>query len=320
MGNLPADRVNINSPFINCAVDYAGPIFIKSSSLRNAKSLKAYFCIFVCMTTKAIHLEAVSDMTTEAFIAALRRFVARRGLCNTIYSDCGSNFKGAKECLDEDIRKAVQEAETHAVQFCFRQWSLVWKFNPPGSPHFGGLWESNVKCVKHHLKRTIGAQKLTFEELSTLLTQIEAILNSRPLCSIENSVEDLGVLTPGHFLIGRPLNAIPQPELNPEVRTYKRWRYLQMLTQEFWRKWVRDYLNTLQHRPKWQKSHPNVKVGDIVIVKDDLKSPTYWPLGRVIKASAGSDNRVRVVRIKTSSSEFDRTVTKVCVIPLEENL
>jgi len=202
MGQLPADRVNVNAAFENVGLDMGGPIYIKTSTLRNSKIVKAYFCEFVCMATKAVHIEAVSDLTTEAFIAALRRFISRRGLCKTIYSDCGSNFKGANVVLDEEIREAFINATRSIQEYCAVNFGITWKFNPPGSPHFGGLWEAGVKSVKHHLVRTVGTQKITFEEFSTLLAQIEAILNSRPLFKIENSLEDLEVLTPGHFLIG----------------------------------------------------------------------------------------------------------------------
>lgn len=152
--------------------------------------------MFICLVTKAIHLELVTDLSTDAFLAALNRFVSRRGLCGHIHSDNGTNFQGAAKKLDE-IYKLVKNFKRH--------------FIPPAAPHFGGAWESAVKCMKHHLKRTIGQTNLNYEELTTLLTRIEAILNSRPLVQADS--DDIPYISYGHFLVGRPLNALPEVDV-----------------------------------------------------------------------------------------------------------
>ncbi|XP_030760561.1 uncharacterized protein LOC115885714 [Sitophilus oryzae] len=188
MGQLPSVRVNQAKPFQVVGVDYAGPLFITLGKHRGVKSQTAYICLFVCFTTKALYVELVSDLTTHAFLAALRRFIARRGRCNQIFSDRGTNFVGAKS----EILKCTEDA-------CVEE-NLTWTFNPPSSPHFGGLWEAGVKSFKTHLFRVIGDQRLTYEDLYTVLVQIEALLNSRPLCPLSSDPNDLSALTPGHFL------------------------------------------------------------------------------------------------------------------------
>ena len=177
LGQLPPERVIPGFNFQCVGVDYAGPVLIKSGSVRKPVIVKAYVSVFVSFTIKAVHLEPVSDLTSAAFIAALRRFVARRGKPRTIWSDNGTNFVGAARELKEMCNFLGELKTQQAIsEFCSLQ-SIEWKFIPERSPHFGGLWESAVKSMKTHFRRIVGDTKLTFEELTTILAQIEACLN-----------------------------------------------------------------------------------------------------------------------------------------------
>lgn len=210
MADLPANRVNVpRKPFFNTALDYTGCIFIKMANGRGHRTTKAYISIFVCMATKAMHLEVVSELTAAAFIAAFRRFVVRRGAMRHLHSDNGTNFVSSNKILMEN---AELEAEEYHKVICNEliKNETRWHFSPPGAPHFNGLAEAAVKTVKLHLIKTIGDTKLTFEEMATLLAQIEACVNSRPLCPLSSSPDDIGVLTPGHFLVGEPLVSPPE--------------------------------------------------------------------------------------------------------------
>ncbi|GFW23809.1 hypothetical protein TNCV_4496861 [Trichonephila clavipes] len=211
MGNLPKHRVTLERPFFSCGIDYAGPVLIKCNKGRGTKSTKGYIALFVCLATKAVHIEAVGDLTTDSFIAALRRFSARRGAPRHIYSDNGTNFVGARRKLDE-IRKLWLSLPTNeAISYYLSKSSIDWHFIPPSSPHFGGIWESGIRSVKFHLKRVLGETILTFEELTTLLTQIEGLLNSRPLSYVNDSdIECISTLTPSHFLTGDVLLSVPE--------------------------------------------------------------------------------------------------------------
>ncbi|XP_029164173.1 uncharacterized protein LOC114935495 [Nylanderia fulva] len=204
MGHLPRDRVTPTRPFLSTGLDYAGPISIRTSKGRGHRSQKGYIAVFVCFWSKAIHLEVVSDYSSEAFIAALRRFVSRRGLCTDVYSDCGTTFVGADRTLRELFKASTSEG-LHIARAANTQ-GIRWHFNPPAAPHFGGLWEAAVKSTKFHLRRVIGDTTLTFEELNTLLTQIEACLNSRPLQALSDDPDDTSALTPGHFIIGASIS------------------------------------------------------------------------------------------------------------------
>ena len=175
MGQLTLARVTVAHPFVNAGIDYVGPFEIKSGNTRSRTTTKCYIALFICMATKAIHLELVSNLTSEAFIAALKRTIARRGFIDHLYSDNGSNFVGANRELKAFFKSEEFSRQVHDYA---TKTQFQWHFIPPNSPHFGGLWEAGVKSLKYHWKRTVGKELLTFEEFSTLLTQVEACLNS----------------------------------------------------------------------------------------------------------------------------------------------
>lgn len=222
MGDLPSFRISQLKSFSHVTLDYAGPFNIVMGRYRGAKILKSYICVFVCCATRAVHIELTSDLTSEAFIAAFRRFISRRGRVTHLYSDNGTTFVGANTQLIEMSKCAADHLQ------------IVWHFNPPAAPHFNGLSEAGVKAVKTHFYRVIGDQRLTYEELNTFLTQVEALLNSRPLCALSSDPNDLQPLTPGHFLTQEPLNSCPDPDLSHlKLNTLSRWQLVQRLNAEF---------------------------------------------------------------------------------------
>ncbi|UYV72617.1 hypothetical protein LAZ67_10000067 [Cordylochernes scorpioides] len=288
MGNLPTSRTNWTRPFTKTGIDFAGPVIVKTSNLRNARCDKAYIALFICMFSKAIHIELVSNLTTEAFLAALRRFIGRRGRPAEINTDNATNFVGAYK----DLRKLFH---LNIHDFASSE-EIKWNFIPPSSPHFGGLWEAGIKSVKYHLRRIVGKTKLTFEELTTVLTQIEACLNSRPLCPLTDDPEDLNALTAGHFL----WNAIDCSPIH-----------------NFWKRWSCEYFSRLQNRPKWLKPVDNIKIGTLVLLKEDNLPPLKWRMGRINQVYPGEDGLVRVVSVKTADGDLRRAVAKVCPLPLD---
>ena len=252
MADLPANRVQQNRVFVNVGVDFAGPMKMKTSKIRNAKLIKVYVALFVCFATKAIHLELVTELTTDAFIAAPKRFIARRGLCANIYSDKGSNFVGASNDLHDLYSWLSNETNQTKINQHLLSNRIRWHFNPTESPHRGGLWESGVKSVKHHLRRAMGNTNFTYEIFYTLLTQIEATLNSRPLTPLTENPMDVKALTPAHFLISDEMRAFPELDIQsvPSNRLNK-WQQIQKIHQQFWQRWSNEYLPLLQQRAKW---------------------------------------------------------------------
>ncbi|XP_043063531.1 uncharacterized protein LOC122319802 [Drosophila ficusphila] len=246
MGDLPLHRVNSpQRPFVTTGVDYTGGIELRAARIRGSNTYKGYIAVFICLATKAVHLELVTGLTTEHFLLSFDRFTGRRGM--TVYLK-------------------------------------VW--HPPQSPNFGGLWVANVKSVKHHLKRVIADRKLTYEEMSSVLISIEACLNSRPLFPLTADADDLEVLTTAHFLIGD--STLAPPEYRPASAKFREHFLLQeSMLRHFWDGWSRDWLSHLQQRSKWSQNSENLKLDELVLVKDDRFPPSQWLLGRIVELHPG---------------------------------
>ncbi|XP_055584966.1 uncharacterized protein LOC129737833 [Uranotaenia lowii] len=296
MGDLPHYRVQKTHPFETVGIDFAGPFYIKSlASIRKPVLTKGYVCVFVCMATRALHLEPVSNLTTEAFLGCLQRFVSRRGLPMKILSDNATNFIGATNELDRLAQLFKTEAHQKQLnEFCTQR-NIEWSFIPPRSPHFGGIWEAAVKSVKFHLRPILNDHKLTYEELATVLCQIEAILNSRPLTPSSDDPTDVSALTPAHFLIGREFQAILEPSYHDlRMNQLSRWQIVQDMKQKFWKAWSADYLQELQRRQRNFKV-TKFRKGSLVLIVDDNLPPLQWNLARIDELIPGKGGHVWVV-------------------------
>lgn len=187
---------------------------MKEKKYRNRIKIKVYVCVFVCMAIKAVHLELVTELSSEGFLAALRRFSSRRGMPEHLYSDNGKNFVGANNQLKEIYALLHSDAHRQIMNRFTSKHRITWHFIPPAAPHFGGLWEATVKSFKHHCKRVIGDALFTLDELNTFVIEVEGILNSRPIMSLSSDPNDLLVLTPAHYLIGRPITTLPEGDVS----------------------------------------------------------------------------------------------------------
>ncbi|XP_050684778.1 uncharacterized protein LOC126979511 isoform X3 [Leptidea sinapis] len=311
MGNLPVQRLHLEFPFLDTGVDYAGPIMIADRKGRGCRLVKSFICVFVCLATRAVHLELVSDMTKEAFLAALNRFIARRGKPRHIFSDNGSTFVGA---FNELAQLLAQDLDLNRIDP-----GITFSFIPAYTPHFGGLWESAVKSTKYHLKRILSLTYLTFEEMATCLIQIESILNSRPLTPISSDPSDLTPLTPAHFLIGRSLLTLPHPQVTrASVSSLQRFQRIEYLKQHFWNRFSNEYVLWLQEKSKWHRStREELKEGALVVIKDMTSPPLMWLMGRVIRVLPGSDGVARVADIRTRKGVLRRAFKTICPLPLQ---
>ncbi|XP_058828022.1 uncharacterized protein LOC131687940 [Topomyia yanbarensis] len=255
-----------------------------------------------------------------AFMSALRRFIARRGKPSHIHSDNGRNFIGARNELHEIYRRVQNQSElNHITNTCATE-GIRWHLIPPKAPNFGGLWESAVKIAKRHLQRQLRNSLLNFEEMVTVLAQIEACMNSRPLAPLAEDTSDLSALTPAHFLIGCSLHSIPDPNLRDiPLNRLDRFQRLQEKAQQFWHRWRSDYLKELQRDSKpFRRLSTPLKPGTMVILRDDSLHPTRWPLARIIEANPGEDGVVRVVVLRTCSGVVKRPASQLCLLPADD--
>lgn len=315
IGQLPIARVTANEAFACTGVDYCGPIFLKPTH-RKAAARKSYICIFVCMSTKAVHLELVSDLSTAAFLMALDRFVWRRNKPQHLYSDNGTNFIGAKNELHALYTMLQPGPENNKIVKRLAEDSIQWHLIPPRAPNFGGLWEAAVKVAKTHLVRQLGSSLLSFEEMSTVLIKIEGCMNSRPLLPLSSDPNDLAALTPAHFLVRNMIRPLPEADIrNVPFNRLSQYQKLQKHSQVFWHRWRNEYLKELNLQYRTNPKRYQLSIGDVVIVKDDSLPPARWPLARILELHPGADGVTRVVSLRTSTGILKRAVCKIC--PLE---
>lgn len=308
MADLPMDRLLPDKPpFTNVGMDYFGPIEVK----KGRTIVKRYGVLFTCLTTRALHIEVSHTLDTDSCINAIRRFMCRRGQVALIRSDNGTNLVGA----ERELRTAIQEMDQTKIQNILTQRGVQWIFNPPAGPHFGGIWERQVRLVKRILKSVLHEQTIDDECLQTVLCEVEAIINDRPITASSNDPSDVEALTPNHLLLLKKQPLLP-PGLFSKEDCYsrRRWKQAQYLADLFWKRWVKEYLPNLQERQKWNKVKQNLQPGDIVLILDDSAPRNSWLLGRVLQTKMDAKGLVRQVLVRTRSSTLERPVHKLCLI------
>ncbi|XP_065079916.1 uncharacterized protein LOC135702803 [Ochlerotatus camptorhynchus] len=273
-----------------------------------------------CFRSKPSSVQQQMGDLPSSRVTALRRFIARRGRCTDIFSDNGTNFVGARNKLQDFLKLLKNNEHREVVTRELAKEGIQWHFNPPSAPHFGGLWEAAVRSGKTHLLKVVGEAPVSPEDMSTLLTQVEACLNSRPLTPLSDDPNDVQPLTPAHFLVGESLQAFPEPDFTDvPFNRLNQWQMTQRRLQDFWKRWRREYLCQLQGRVKrWKPAFP-IDIGTLVIIKDDNQPPMHWKMGRIVKVHPGEDGTVRVVTLKTATGLLIRPVEKICILPVQDD-
>jgi hypothetical protein len=291
--SLPVDRCKMGAIFETVGVDYAGPLYLRNNQ-------KVYIVVFTCAVYRALHLELAESLSTEAFLMAFQRFVARRGRPRRVFSDNGTNFIGAANLLKEiDWQKVQQMAAVERID---------WTFNPPAAPWWGGFWERLVRSVKELLRRTLGSARLSAEELYTVLAECESVLNSRPLTFVSEG-PDLVPLTPASFLLERK-SELPEMLMdNPDYP--KAYRTRVELMRSFRARFRTEYLGLLIHSSKNQREVCKIKVGNVVLIESDGIKRLSWPIGLVVSLIPGRDGRSRVAKVKVGSGFLIRPIQRL---------
>ena len=325
MADLPFDRVEETPPFMVVGVDVFGPFYINNGSTtrRTTSSKKIWSVIFVCLPSRAIHLEPLEGMDVSSFRNALARFMAIRGPCKIIYSDQGTNFVCAKKQLDSiDVNLLAAELKIKGME---------WKLNPPHASHHAGSWERKIGTVRRVIEASYaltGNRLLTRDEFITLLAEASNIVNNTPLWPISSSPNDPSPLTPMMILTLRTAERQWTPTLQEDFSErdllaygQRRFRKVQYLASQFWNRWRSEYLQTLTRRNKWKSPKPSLAVGDIVIIRDKTTPRNFWPMGRVSKIKISSDGLVRSATLslpplpgRSQNREVQRPITDLVLL------
>lgn len=296
-GDLPVERLQHRQyPFTCTGVDYFGPVQITVGRRQE----KRWIALYTCLTTRAIHLEIASSLSTDSMLLSLRRMIARRGTPKVLYSDNGTNFIGA----DKEMSKVAEQRQ------------ITWKRIPAGAPHMGGAWERMVLTVKTALIATLRSRQPREEVLHTLLLEAEHLVNSRPLTGVSLDPDDAESLTPNHFLIGRS-NGAPRPgEFNDrDLVGPATWRTAQRMADMFWSRWLTEYLPTIAPRYNTGSSEfQNPSPGDIVLIIDSSLPRGVWPRGEIVKVYPGPDKKVRTVEVRTTAGVLKRPTSRLIKI------
>ena len=285
--DLAVYRLANDFAFTNTGLDFAGPLYVRNIFGNDEQMHKCYILLFTCATSWSVHLELSPGMDVENLIKCLKRFIARRGTAKLFISDNFSTFKSQDERLVNSLRYN----------------RIDWKFILPLSPWWGGFYERLIRIVKSSMRKVIGKARLNFEELYTVLCEIELMINSRPLTYL-NETDISEALTPSHLVIGKRLQTkVPEFQLQDEFdltheQCTPRVRYLQVLIGQYWNRFHRDYLNELREKQLYNKKKTDVnrtlKINDMVIIKDDDQQPrNRWRKGVIHELIVGQDDKVR---------------------------
>ncbi|XP_062557550.1 uncharacterized protein LOC134222414 [Armigeres subalbatus] len=308
MADLPPARLAAFArPFTHIGIDYFGPIEVTVGR----RVEKRWIMLATCLTIRAIHLEVAHSLSTSSCIMALRNLMARRGTPQKIYSDRGTNFVGANRELMQSNEAMVE----HEFVKEFGSSGIEWAFNPPLTPHMGGSWERLIRTVKNNLASMCSSARPSDEVLRNLLTEVENTVNSRPLSHVPIDDDSAPALTPNHFLLGSSNGTKPLTDLDDSSAALKQnWTKSQILANQFWRRWVTDYLPEITRRSKWFQHPEPVTVGDIVIITDPKLPRNVWPKGKIIATKVSTDGQVRSATVRTSSGIYNRPATKLAVL------
>lgn len=313
MSELPAVRCTIaNRPFTYIGIDYFGPIYVV---VKRSKA-KRWGVVITCLTTRAVHLEMAYSLSAGSCITVIRNCINRRGKPRLIYSDNGTNFRGASR----ELREALSQVDNNALAEHFTDSDTEWSFIPPASPHMGGAWERMVRSVKNTLRAIFGIITPTDEVLNSALIEAENIINSRPLTYIPIHSENEEALTPNHFLLGSSNGVKPLlPYDDKGDLTRENWRKIQYIADLFWKRWTREYLPTLTRRTKWFECKRSIQKGDVVVIVSEHSPRNCWIKGRVVEIQPSRDGKVRSATVQTSSGIYKRPVVNLAVLDVLPN-
>ncbi|UYV74109.1 hypothetical protein LAZ67_11002136, partial [Cordylochernes scorpioides] len=294
--SLPEDRVRDAAVFEIVGVDLTGHLILKNKK-------KAWIVIFTCAVYRGVHLELVTSLSMEAFLQAFRRFIARRGRPLIVYSDNGTNFRG--------MANALKKIDFSRLKCDPTLKNITWKFIPPDAPWWGGWWERLIGMMKQLLFRILGQTSLGYEELSTVMCDVESLMNTRPLTYLTEESEDLAPLTPSLFLHEVREVGVPDLDLIDNQTLSRKYQYIKRVREDLRERFRIEYFGLLRQETRRLKTTIPFKVGDMVLIGQESLKRLHWPLARIIQLYPGKDGLVRVAKVKTSSGDKIRPIQKL---------
>lgn len=306
MSDLPVDRLQIEPPFSYVGMDIFGPWEVCTRRTRGGRANdKRWAVLFTGLCTSAVHIEVVEEMSSSSFINALRRFFALRGPAKQVRSDCGTNFIGAHK----EITASLPDKDK--VQQYLQEHKCTWVFNPPHSSHMGGVWERMIGMARRILDNMLlqaGRVQLTHEILTTFLAEVTAIINARPLIPLSSDPEHPLILSPA-LLLTQKTHAVPPicDNIGQKEMLKSHWKHVQFLADNFWSRWRKEYLSSLQSRQKWHHKRTDIKEGDVVLLKDKQTRRNDWPMGVIVKTVPSEDGPVRKAEVRVANQGTAKT-------------
>lgn len=315
MADLPPERLQVSPPLTYVGLDVFGPWTITARRTRGGQAeSKRWAIMFSCLSSRAVHIEIIETMDTSSCINALRRFFAIRGPAKQLTSDCGTNFVAASKELAMDKNK--NSLDPH-IQRYLSENGCIWEFNPPHASHMGGSWERMIGVARRILDSMFLQLhvNLSHEVLCTLMAEVAAIMNARPLVPVSTDPDNPEVLSPSMILTQKSAVEPPPGNFTEKDMYTKHWKQVQTLANQFWTRWRKEYLPHLQRRQKWTTHRKDLQVGDVVLLKDKQTERNNWPMGRINATFPGRDGHVRQVEVKTSNTKtFLRPITEVVLL------
>ena len=316
MAPLPKDRLAEVEPFSIIGMDFFGPLYLKGPK----GMYKSYGLLITCASTRAVHLELLSSMNTDIFLQAFRRFISRRGVPSIVYSDNAKTFKKTSRLLEIPDSQFLHNE--HIQSFLSNQ-KIQWKFIAERAPWWGGMWERLVRSVKTSARKKLQTARLQYEEMQTLLVEVEGQINSRPLTYVYSEPNEPSPISPSHLLIGRRVTAPPESisddkVWNEPVNVSRRMRYRDCLATQFWRHWRHEYIVELKKSNCRFRETRVPKVGDICVIGDDNIKRCLWPLGVITELYTGRDAKIRSVKLRSKGKYITRPVQRLVPILAEE--
>ena len=312
MSDLPVERLRPSPPFTNVGIDYFGPYTIKGEVQKRVRG-KCYGVLIVCMTMRAVYADIAQNYSTDGFLQVLRRFGSRHGWPSNMYSDQGTQLMAASS----ELKTVISGVDVNSIQELAVAHKTTWKFCPPDAPWMNGVTESLVKSIKRSINNAIGDHVLSFSEIQTTTFECSQLVNERPIGRHPTDPEDGSYLCPNDLLLGRSTSCIPQGPFTDDAKLSRRFCFIQCLVDHFWKKWTREYFPSLLVRSKWHVSKREVKIGDIVLIKDSNAIRGKWRLGRVMQTYPSVDGRVRKVSVLCKPAASDASGSTRKLVELE---